>query len=103
MQAAKASWKRGIMPALSHDEPLLECKTGNLNVACGMSGEAPFITLINGEGQKLAWGVEGAMSILPETVEPAEESMENVRRIPCTRCGWKRCLVFAGRTSTRLT
>ena len=43
--------------------------------------EAPFITLTNDEDQKLAWGIEGAMSILPETAEPAEESMENVRRM----------------------
>ena len=36
MQAAKAAWQQGIMPALSHGEPLLECKSGSLDVACSM-------------------------------------------------------------------
>lgn len=79
MQAAKAAWQQGIMPALSHGEPLLECKSGSLDVACSMSGETPFITLINNEGCKLSWGIEGAMSILPETEEAGAESTDNVR------------------------
>ena len=81
MKTAKATWKQGKMPKLSRGEALLACKTGNLDVVCSLSGEAPFITLTNDEDQKLAWGIEGAMSILPETAEPAEESMENVRRM----------------------
>ena len=76
MQTVRASWQRGIMPALSHGEPLLECKTGNMDIDCSMSGEEPFITLTDTEGRKLAWGIEGAMSILPEAEQP-ESAMEN--------------------------
>ena len=79
MKEAKAAWKQGIMPAVAHGDVLLECKTGSMDVACGMSGEAPFINLTDAEGRHLAWGIKDALSILPETDDINDTPAQNVR------------------------
>ena len=79
MKEAKAAWKQGIMPAVAHGDVLLECKTGSMNVTCGMSGEAPFINLTDAEGRHLAWGIKDALSILPEADEISDTPAQNVR------------------------
>lgn len=79
MKEAKAAWQQGIMPAVAHGDVLLECKTGAMDVACAMSGEAPFINLTDAEGRHLAWGIKGAMSILPEAAEINDTPAQNVR------------------------
>lgn len=38
----------------------------NLSIACGISGEKPFITLADNSEHKIAWGIEGAASVNPE-------------------------------------
>ena len=79
MKEARAAWKQGIMPAVAHGDILLECKTGAMDVACSMSGEAPFINLTDAEGRHLAWGIKDAMSILPETDEINDAPALNIR------------------------
>ena len=79
MKEAKAVWQQGVMPAVSHGDVLLECKTGAMDVACAMSGEAPFINLTDAAGRHLAWGIEGAMSILPEAAEINDVPAQNIR------------------------
>ena len=79
MKEAKAAWKQGIMPAVAHGDVLLECKTGSMDVACAMSGEAPFINLTDAKGHHLAWGIKDAMSILPEADDIKDTPAQNVR------------------------
>ena len=79
MNEAKASWQQGVMPAVSHGDILLECKTGSMDVACAMSGEAPFINLTDAEGRHLAWGIKDALSILPEADDINDTPAQNVR------------------------
>ena len=85
MKEAKAAWQQGIMPAVAHGDVLLECKTGSMDVACAMSGEAPFINLTDAEGRHLAWGIQNAMSILPEASEINDAPAQNVRGILASR------------------
>lgn len=70
-----------IMPAVERGESLLECKTGNLDIDCSVAGEAPFITLTDKEGRQLSWGIEGAMSILPDAEEIQDAASANVRQL----------------------
>lgn len=79
MKEAKASWQQGVMPAVSHGDVLLECKTGSMDVACAMSGEIPFINLTDAEGRHLAWGIKDALSILPEADDINDTPAQNVR------------------------
>ena len=79
MKEAKAAWKQGIMPAVAHGDVLLECKTGSMDVACAMSGEAPFINLTDAEGRHLAWGIKDSMTILPEADDINDTPAQNVR------------------------
>ena len=79
MKEVKAAWKRGIMPAAAHGDVLLECKTGAMDVACAVSGEAPFISLTDAEGRHLSWGIKAAMSVLPEPAETNNAPVQNVR------------------------
>lgn len=79
MKEAKSAWKQGIMPAVTHGDILLECKTGSMDVACAMSGEAPFINLTDAEGRHLAWGIKDALSILPEADDINDAPAQNVR------------------------
>ena len=79
MKEAKAAWKQGIMPVVSHGDILLECKTGSMDVACAMSGEVPFINLTDADGRKLAWGIKDALSILPEADDINDAPAQNVR------------------------
>lgn len=79
MKAAKAAWQQGFMPAVAHGDVLLECKTGSMDVACAMSGEAPFINLTDAEGRHLAWGIKEALSILPGADDINDTPAQNVR------------------------
>ena len=79
LKEAQAAWKQGIMPAVEPGEILLECKTGAMDVACAMSGEVPFIHLTNADGHRLSWGIESAVSILPETSEHNDVAARNIR------------------------
>ena len=81
MNETRKAWKQGIMPAIQRGETLLECKTGNLDVECSVSGEAPFIKLTDKAGRVLSWGIEGAMSILPDAEEIQHEAPQNVRQM----------------------
>lgn len=79
MQAAKANWAQGVMPVLEHGEPLLTCRSGNMQVACAMSGEMPFINLTDAKGRHLSWGIKDAVSILPEADNISDTPADNVR------------------------
>ena len=59
-------------------KPLLVSCGALLTAACGSGGDRPFICVADESGNKVSWGMEGALSARPEAFEdPADEDEKN--------------------------
>ena len=48
---------------------VLEAKAAELSIACGTSGNMPFVTLTDTKGRTISWGIEGASAVEPKPIE----------------------------------